>query len=1119
MSLTGRWMEDIKRFRCRYLRIVFFMVMFLSGIFATFALPKNFFRRESLFSKGKWEKIRVKDSGLYELTYDELREMGFQEPEKVGIFGRNVTPFNENFTDSKGNVLFEDALNPVGALYLDDRIIFYAKGVENVELRRSVTVDERIRFADLYDSPGLSPYSNYNVYFLSDSGRTEMPRQTPKAIPENAVHLTQGVAYAFFGEQTQQLPGQTSRFFYWKELKQPEEEFRLPLEGYIEGSSFYINSSFLLQSTEGAVFNLECDEYINKLKLNNKDYVDAYSIGVCGKSYSGDAKVRMYRDEPQGDKFDAINHIICTYFKNLPSGSVPHNSRYQFAQIPEAESGYFKCGAQSCMAIDIRNPFSPKAILPSATDGRTLVIERKAGERAPEVIIFDSNRPLNKISGHTPVIKTDIRERLLAGGDMLVVTISALREKAERLAEIHRNSDGVRVVVATLPEIFNEFSGGNADAMGIRTAYKMMHTADNSLKNILLFGPTSSDPRFMNASEDFSSAFLPFPTDEYEQTPEMNIVPVYQPVVRINLDKGSEIYPEFYSLTNDYLRSDDIENWRTVNGAGILPVMTYAEADRILNKIERYLNDEHIAYRLNRCFFIAGPGDGQSHGISMNDVCDIFMKNFHNKILFNSFLLEAFPQKQWLDNFVNGINAEPLFVSYHGHGSVVQLSKDFFSRSDMHRLRNSGIPFLMFNGCELTNFDKGVRGIADDIILGSEHGCLGGVVPVRETLENSLKYFETNFFNVYQTMCKESGRPATVGEVLSHSKSRMRRREVGRLIMMCDPSLTLPLPIYGIEAEADSKEGWVEITGFITDIHGEKTREFDGEIVARILLPAEERSAVNYANPDEIHLPYIISDRTAQIVSGKVENGKFEINIPIRNTLRHGNKLQISLSAYDSKLRIGAATMLSTHAEPEEMERVEDSESPEIQVLEYDERRREIVIEVTDNLPLIAPVGSTDCSLLLTLDGRPMEGLFSTPVYPLESGNGYKKRIGVGMLADGEHILALTVRDNADNEAKDEKIFYTGLKTETLSIRFSHPALFDVIDISVEGGNEHDRMTAYIENASGEQVGTLSLERAKADGWDGTLDNGQKLVAGVYAIHVKSLSGESSAPRKLTVVR
>ena len=53
---------------------------------------------KSLLSEGKWVKIRVDKTGIYKLSYADLKNMGFSDPSKVSVHGYGGWPLDEDFS-------------------------------------------------------------------------------------------------------------------------------------------------------------------------------------------------------------------------------------------------------------------------------------------------------------------------------------------------------------------------------------------------------------------------------------------------------------------------------------------------------------------------------------------------------------------------------------------------------------------------------------------------------------------------------------------------------------------------------------------------------------------------------------------------------------------------------------------------------------------------------------------------------------------------------------------------------------------------------------------------------------------------------------------------------------
>ena len=108
----------------------------------------------SVLSEGNWAKIRIPESGVYQLTDALVKKAGFSDPKKVKIFGYGGALQPEVLT---GDYLtITDDLQEVPTATVDGRRLFYATGSVTWE---SATALTRIR----------NPYSDYGYYFLTES--------------------------------------------------------------------------------------------------------------------------------------------------------------------------------------------------------------------------------------------------------------------------------------------------------------------------------------------------------------------------------------------------------------------------------------------------------------------------------------------------------------------------------------------------------------------------------------------------------------------------------------------------------------------------------------------------------------------------------------------------------------------------------------------------------------------------------------------------------------------------------------------------------------------------------------------------------------------------------------
>ena len=112
------------------------------------------YAEHSVLASGRWAKIRVAESGIYQITDELIRKGGFTNLEKVKIYGYGGNLQPEVLTEA--HLRQTDDLQEVAQCVVDGKRLFYAKGPVNWEAANSTT---RIR----------NPYSDYGYYFLTES--------------------------------------------------------------------------------------------------------------------------------------------------------------------------------------------------------------------------------------------------------------------------------------------------------------------------------------------------------------------------------------------------------------------------------------------------------------------------------------------------------------------------------------------------------------------------------------------------------------------------------------------------------------------------------------------------------------------------------------------------------------------------------------------------------------------------------------------------------------------------------------------------------------------------------------------------------------------------------------
>lgn len=116
--------------------------------------PAGRYAAKSVLAEGKWAKIRVPSTGIYQLTNEVIRKAGFSDLDKVKIYG-----YGGNLQDEvlKAEDLIEyDDLKEVATCNVDGRRLFHAKGPVSWSAKDAT---RRTR----------NPYSDYGYYLITEN--------------------------------------------------------------------------------------------------------------------------------------------------------------------------------------------------------------------------------------------------------------------------------------------------------------------------------------------------------------------------------------------------------------------------------------------------------------------------------------------------------------------------------------------------------------------------------------------------------------------------------------------------------------------------------------------------------------------------------------------------------------------------------------------------------------------------------------------------------------------------------------------------------------------------------------------------------------------------------------
>ena len=108
-----------------FTRLAVSLVLMACCVFTASALDKSYYADNSVLASGKWVKIGVSESGIYQITADDIRRWGLgSDLTQIHVFGYGGKPLSEMMLGDN----YADDLPQVPVVRTGDRILFYAQG-------------------------------------------------------------------------------------------------------------------------------------------------------------------------------------------------------------------------------------------------------------------------------------------------------------------------------------------------------------------------------------------------------------------------------------------------------------------------------------------------------------------------------------------------------------------------------------------------------------------------------------------------------------------------------------------------------------------------------------------------------------------------------------------------------------------------------------------------------------------------------------------------------------------------------------------------------------------------------------------------------------------------------
>lgn len=972
------------------------------------------FSSSSVLATGKWVRVRTSGEGIYSITYDQLRAMGFDHPERVSVRGYGGEMLSDVFHDIYKRPVYFDNPPETAVLHRNNTLFFHATEKAKIDMTFRTIPIKFTRYDD--GSYGMGNiYTDYASYYLTDTGSPLAPGAPEATEAEGSVHVPYGFDYIYHEED--RFWRGMSRIIWGEDLSLGAKvsfEYDLP---YAYLGTDLGGNTIKHRLDYGYAFQTGQDNCMVRSTVNGASALIQNS-GRGSKVWthynqSGrikeDCKLKIdFQCEGQNMfKWTALDYFTFSYPKTFEGKDLSGFVQERMAIVPSTSGTSWFEIPEGCVVWDVTDKNN---ILGVMVDGNKAY---SSGTAAKRMVVFDPSKPQKQIEAEVTQIEN---QNLHAWQDepfeFLIISTTPMLSYSRQIAALHEKHDGIRARVVTPEEIYREFSGGQPDVTGIRAFVKMLWQSQGALRNILMVGPIYGD--YKNVCNG--------------RAPRQEGLIGCQVAGNPDFKEESGNNMDYYAVVPDNLHADEPHNYKAVAPVGILPVCTQQEAELAVSKIKRFLEEPDYSRMVNETVTMTCEGDYWLHdyqGLQCQSTFQTLARE-HNGSRFShtNLITEWHGKSETARLLTQALNEGPLWAGYYGHSNRSGIA-GVFSTDQFTNMQNSHLGWFMLAGCDSYAADRGETGVADAGVLRARNGFVGSIAASRQVVANlnydlSVAIIKGMFWHRdRQTKRTES---PTIGECYHYGKWWANSATGSCYNLIGDPALRVPVPLATVTMDTLDKAvaagETAVIRGRVLTPDSVIDTAYNGFVTLKLMAPAIVKVHGGLTNDKYTQLvPY--DNMRLGMWKAKVTDGKFEVRISVPDECAgyRNESLDLLAGVYNPATRNGGSGVVKLlvdgiPAEGTEIER--DTEAPAV-ALAYNNETRTLRVEATDNNGLRPGIGAGS-GLRLVVDGNDLARPDGESELLLSSF--YSGEVSVAYLKAGEHTAYLTAVDGAGNAAE-----------------------------------------------------------------------------------------------------
>lgn len=845
---------------------------------------KERYAAHSRLQSGRWVKISITKDGMYRLTRSALRDMGFSNPAKVHLYGYGGHLQNQVlFTGTEYDDMVEV---PLYYSRKQDAWLFWGNGLLHWE------GDTRV----------VNFYANEACYFLTEETEDAKAMETAPAFTGTVAHN-----YSDFTDHVLYERDEYAWYHGGRSL------FETTNYANFNSHSYSLQTLDQKQAQKLTVVFSAYDNMATKVttNVNGTDMgtmtlsapSDIYTYGTTATAYydmsqlnpTAGWNVRLTSTSGHNARLD---YLSLAYLRKLK----PSSGYVAFTQT-SAGGSRFDIEGTGLKVMRLGIPGEPAMLIDGAQNGSTYSVT--VADATRQYVAFDEGYsfPEPKVVGR--IQNQDLHA--IDSVDMVIIIPASgkLLGQAQRLADAHKQYDGIRCVIVRADQVYNEFSSGTPDATAYRRLMKMLYDRAESKydapKYLLLFGDAAWDNRMISAQwRKFS------PNDYLLCYPSENSFS----------DTKSYVMEDYFGLLDDGEGANVLRDKPDL-GVGRFPVTSDADARIMVDKTVNFISRQNAGSWKNLIYLLGDDGDRNQHMIYADDVAEQIKRTSPDmevrKIMWDAYKIEStgssLSYPTCTQDIKRAMSEGAAIFNYVGHAAPYGMSHEFVLRTnDFAEPCGDKLGLWVTAACDVMPFDGLEENIGETAVLNPSGGAMAFYGTAR-TVYATQNLYMNRYLMQYMFAKDAQGRRNRVGDAIRLAKNAIitgnmesaYRENKLQYALLGDPSLQFGSPlqrmvvdsINGVSLSSTAfvplKAGQrIRLSGHLSDANGNLQSDFTGTMSARMYDNEEVITCHNNQNEDKT---FTYTDRTGIYnCQDSVVNGKFSVEFVIPVDINNSNQ-------------------------------------------------------------------------------------------------------------------------------------------------------------------------------------------------------------------------------------